>query len=113
MGCCRQVLLGLLAICIRFGAGAPAGGAASLTFHHDARGTYASYRLQDGETVWTHVVRRFTSRNDDVSDTEAVSRVLERSGIADDGKNPRHANHCPSGNWPDGPSVATRWAAGT
>jgi N-acetylmuramoyl-L-alanine amidase len=82
MGCCRPLLLALLATCTLSGA-SPTRGAADLTFHRDAHGAYASYVLRDGETVWTHVVRRFTSRTDDVSDTEAVARVLERSGIED------------------------------
>jgi N-acetylmuramoyl-L-alanine amidase len=70
---------------------APAAEPAELTFHTDPRGPYASYCLKDGETIWTHVVRRFTSRTDAVSDTESVERVLERSGLTDERRIPNNA----------------------
>ena len=90
MGCCRARLFRILVICIVL-SGGPAAVAGELTFHTDSRGTYANYRLKDNETVWTHVVRRFTSRTDGVSDAESVKRVLERSGIANDRVIPSNA----------------------
>jgi len=90
MGCGRALLCGLVAFCVVLSAGA-ARGADELTFCEDSRGPYASYRLGQGETVWTHVVRRFTSRTDKVSDAESVERVLERSGIEDARRIPPNA----------------------
>jgi N-acetylmuramoyl-L-alanine amidase len=83
MGWHRAVLIAALICCI-IPAAVSESGIGELTFHRDARGEYASYRLKKGETIWTHVVRRFTSRTDDVSDNEASRIILERSGFSDD-----------------------------
>jgi len=82
MGRWRTLLLGTLGACLVLSAHS-AGGGTELTFRNDARGAYASYRFKKGDTVWTDVVRRFTSRTDAVNDAESVKRVLKRSGIAD------------------------------
>ena len=90
MGCCRALLFGTVVLSIVLSAGA-ACSAGELTFLEDSRGPYVSYRLGRGETIWTHVVRRFTSRTDNVSDAESVERVLERSGIEDPTRLPANA----------------------
>ncbi len=82
MGCCRALLFGALVSGIVLSAG-PATAGDELIFREDSRGPYASYTLKQGENVWRHVVRRFTSRTDGVSDEDAVALVLERSGIKD------------------------------
>jgi len=78
-------------LCIALVAGSAEGGGGELTFREDKSGPYASYRLKRGETVWTHVVRQFTSRTDDVSDAETATRVLERSGFPDERRIPNNA----------------------
>ncbi len=82
MGGCRALLFGALVTCTVLSTSLVTG-AGELRFFEDSLGPYAGYRLKQGETVWTDVVRRFTSRTDGVSDTDAVRRVLERSGIED------------------------------
>jgi N-acetylmuramoyl-L-alanine amidase len=83
MGRYRALLIGALICCI-IPAAVSESGSGELTFRTDAQGEYASYRLKKGETIWTHVVRRFTSRTDNVSDDESSRRILERSGFSDD-----------------------------
>jgi len=87
MGRWRALVVGALLLSALLIAASASGGS-ELTFKRDSQGGYASYRLQHGETVWTHVVRRFTSRTDDVSDTESSRLILERSGFDDDTKIP-------------------------
>ncbi len=84
MSRCRPVVLTTVALCLALIAGSAAGGSGELSFRTDSQGEYASYRLKRGETVWTDVVRRFTSRTDEVNDADAVKQVLARSGIDDD-----------------------------
>ncbi|MBN2208208.1 MAG: N-acetylmuramoyl-L-alanine amidase [Candidatus Coatesbacteria bacterium] len=54
-----------------------------LTFKTDGKGSYASYRLKSGESLYSSVVVRFTGRisYDDVM--EAVNVIKSRSGIPD------------------------------
>jgi N-acetylmuramoyl-L-alanine amidase len=87
MGRCRALVVGALLLSA-FLIAVPGFGDSDLTIKRDSQGEYASYRLQKGETVWTHVVRRFTSRTDDVSDNEASRIILDRSGFDDDTKIP-------------------------
>jgi hypothetical protein len=87
MGRHRALLIGAVISCVML-LTAPESGAGELTFRADAQGEYASYRLKKGETIWTHVVRRFTSRTDGVSDGESSRIILERSGFDDDRRIP-------------------------
>ncbi|MBN1918489.1 MAG: N-acetylmuramoyl-L-alanine amidase [Verrucomicrobia bacterium] len=87
MGRWRALVVGVVVLSA-FLIAAPSSGGDELTFKKDSRGEYASYRLKKGETIWTHVVRRFTSRTDDVNDNEASRLILERSGFGDERKIP-------------------------
>ncbi len=54
-----------------------------LTYHQDAEGRFASYRLQPGEALYSSVVVRFTGRVY-AEDVNALAReIAKRSGIAD------------------------------
>jgi len=90
MGCCRALLFGIVVTCIVLATGQARGGPA-LDFLDDTRGAYARYQLKPGETIWTHVVRRFTSKSDGVTDADSVKRILERSGITDARRIPPNA----------------------
>lgn len=87
MGRYRALLIGALSCCIVL-ITARNTGAGELAFHKDSQGEYAAYRLKKGETIWTHVVKRFTSRTDEVSDSETSRRILARSGYTDDRRIP-------------------------
>ena len=54
-----------------------------LTYESDEQGPHAVYRLQAGETLYSHVVIRFTGRLGGSYVNEAARRFAERSGIRD------------------------------
>lgn len=62
---------------------APQFSSGELTYHRDAEGEYARYRMKPGETLYTDVVVRFTGRVA-YADVMSIARdVAERSGIRD------------------------------
>ena len=52
-----------------------------LMYKSDGRGEYAVYKLKKGETLYSDVVGRFTSRTDNEDVRKAVEAVASRSGI--------------------------------
>jgi len=55
--------------------------ARELTYGSDAKGAYASYRLKQGEALYTAVVVRFTDMHDNADILAACETIRERSGI--------------------------------
>ena len=52
-----------------------------LTYHSDARGAYAEYRLKPGEALYTAVVVRFTDIREHADIAKACETIQLRSGI--------------------------------
>jgi len=52
-----------------------------LTYKSDTEGEYAVYKLKKGETLYSDIVGRFTSRTDNEDVRDAVNAVAARSGI--------------------------------